>query len=265
MTVLHEILAAEKTVTNARDQLHEDTRSKFGKAENYFTGHIKTLTMLGDTQENKAIEEAARSEKELPTTVVTTLDYFLKFWAKAEDTLSLKNATNTKATADLVFRNEVVAKDIPVDELMGLEARLTDLRKLFVSIPTLDASKAWAVSTTAAAAGTWITTTPSVTTRTEKIMTPVVLYPATDHHPAQVEKVSTDKVIGTFETITTSGATTAIQKANVLAVVDDLITAVKQARIRANHVETVSAARLGTILKDLMLEPLLRAPVSNAV
>jgi len=265
MTVLHEILAAEKTVTNARDQLAEDTRNKFNKVENYFTGMVKTLAMIDDTPENQAAAQAARQEKELPTTVVATLDYFLRFWAKAENTLNLKNATNRNAIADIEFRGQTIAHNIPVDELMGLEIRLADLRKLFVLIPTLDASKEWAVAQTAPIAGTWDALHPQVTTKTEKIMTPVVLYPATDKHPAQVEKISTDKVVGTFTTTFTSGATTAIQKANVLAVVDDLITAVKQARIRANQVEVGRIDELGTMLSNLIMAPLLDAPSNNAV
>ncbi len=264
MTVLHEILAAEKTVTNARDQLVEDTRNKFNKAENYFTGMVKTLSMLGDAPENASIEAASRQEKELPTTVVATLDYLLKFWAKAEDTLHLKNATNTQALADIQFRGEQIARNVPVDELMGLEARLTDLRKLLVTIPTLDASRAWEIAGTAPIAGTWSTTTPQVTTKTEKVMTPVVLYAATQQHPAQVEKISTDKVIGTFTTSITSGATTAIQKANVLAVVDDLITAVKQARIRANQVPLANVSeKVGTVIAGLIMQPLFDAPSNN--
>jgi hypothetical protein len=264
MAQLHEILAAEKTAVNARDQLAKDTADKFAKGENYFTGFTKTLTLLGDDPANAQIEAAARQEKELPTTVVETLDYFLKYWASAEDLLATKNVTNTGAVADLEFRGNVIAYAVPVDELMGLEVRLSDLRKMATQIPTLDASKSWEQSTVAAQRGTWQAVQPVTTTKTEKVMTPVVLYAATDKHPAQVEKVMSDKTIGTFTQNNVSGATTAIQKARVIATLDELIIEVKKARTRANSVPVMSAS-IGRIIADLVMAPLFDAPENNIV
>lgn len=264
MTVLHELLAAEKTATNARDQLTKDTQDKFAKGDNYFAGFTKTLTLLGDDPSNSQIEAAARQDKELPTTVLTTLEYYLAFWAKAEDVLYRKNLTNTKAFATIEFRGKTIQENVPVDELMGLEARLGDLRKLATQIPTLDASKAWVQDTSAAQAGTWKTKTPGVTTKTEKITIPVVLYDATDKHPAQVKESTVDKIVGTFTQVHTSGATTAIQKANLLSVVDDLITAVKQARVRANAVPVIERD-IGNTIVSLLMAPLYEAPSGNQV
>lgn len=264
MAQLHEILAAEKTAVNTRDQLTKDTENKFAKGENYFTGFSKTLEMLGDNPSNSAIEAAARQDKALPTTVVATLDYYLARWANAEDVLFQKNKTNTAAIADLEFRGSVIATGIPVDELMGLEVRLSDLRKLMTQIPTLDASREWEPDVSAAQAGTWKAVNPQVTTKTEKKVTPVILYPATDKHPAQIEKVTEDVPVGTFTLSVISGATTAIQKANVIAVLDDLIIEVKKARTRANSVE-VQKVYIGKTLTDLVMGALTNAPANNAV
>lgn len=264
MPQLHEVLAAEKTATNARDQLLKDTGDKFGKGDNYFTGFNKTLKLVGDDPANEKIEQAARQDKELPTTVVTTLAYALNFWAKAEDVLASKNLTNTTALADLEFRGQLIATQVPVDELLGLEVRLGELRKLMTQMPTLDASKQWEVDQNAAQFGTWRTPTAQVTTKTEKVMTPIILVQPTDKHPAQVEKVMTDKVIGAFYTLNASGATTAIQKANVLAVLDDLIIEVKKARTRANSVE-VQLVDIGQRIVGLIMEPLYDTPVNNVV
>lgn len=263
MAKLHELLAAEKTATNTRDQLTRDTENKFSKGENYFTGFTKTLEMLGDDAANPKIEAAARQDKALPTTVVATLDYYLNQWSRTEDVLFQKNLTNTKALADLEFRGATIATNVPVDELMGLETRLSDLRKLATQIPTLDASREWAVDLSAAQPGTWKSVQPQITTKTEKVVTPVVLYAATDKHPAQIEKVTADKVVGTFTLSVISGATTAIQKANVLAVLDDLIIEVKKARTRANSVD-VEVVQIGETISDLILGALNNAPANNA-
>lgn len=262
---LHELLAAEKTATNARDQLAKETLDKFNKGDSYFSGFTKTLDLHdGETPNKDQIESAARQDKALPTTVLTTLDYFFQFWSKAEDVLYSKNVTNTKAVADLVFRDKVIAEKVPVDELMGLEVRLTDLRKLATQIPTLDASKDWEVDTKAAQGGTWKGVHPIKTTRTEKITVPVVLYAATKEHPAQVKESNSDKVIGTFTQSVVSGSTTAIQKANMLSVLDDLIIATKQSRTRANSVE-VQKVSIGKTITDLIMAPLLDAPINNQV
>lgn len=266
MAHLHELLAAEKTVTSARDRLFEDTENKFSKGDSFFAGFTKTLKLLEESADSEAIQDAARQDKELPTTVVTTMDYFLGYWAKAETLLQQKNVTNTTAVADLSYQGQVIAKRLPVDELMGLEVRLIDLRKLTLKMPTLDASKSWKLDASAAQDGTWRAVNPQVTTKTEKIEVPVILAQATDKHPAQVKVSTSDKVIGTFTMNTTSGATTAIQKANLLAVLDELIVEVKAARTRANSV-TVSDGidPIGKTIKAILMAPLLAAPVNNQV
>lgn len=259
---LHELLAAEKTALNARNQLLKETENKFGKGDNFFTGFTKTLKLHSDEPNNDKLEAAARQDKALPTTVVATLDYLLKFWASAEDLLFQKNLTNTKAIATLEFRGVPIKEGVPVDELMGLESRLGDLRALFTQIPTLDASREWEVDTQAAQSGTWRAIHPITTAKTEKTLKAFELAPATKEHKAQVEKLSEDKVIGTFTQDSRSGATTAIQKANVLAVLDELIIEVKKARTRANNVEVIPD-QIGKILVDLIMGTLNNVPANN--
>lgn len=265
MAQLHELLAAEKTVVNARDRLTEDTENKFGKGDNYFGGFTKTLELFGDDTTNAKLEAAARQDKELTTTVTETMDYFLNYWVKAEDVLYQKNATNTTAVANLMYKGVAIAEGVPVDELMGLEVRLTQLRKLATQIPTLDSSKAWVPDFNASQRGTWKAVQPTVTTKTEKVTIPVVLYPATEQHAAQVKESSIDKVIGAFTTHHTSGATTALQKANVIAILDELIVESKAARTRANSVPIVTVDPLATKIKDLIMAPLFSAPLNNQV
>lgn len=253
MSKLHEILAVEKTRVSAAQKLIADTHNKFGKFD-FFQGHEKTLKMIEDSPQNEAIENAARDVRNLPTTVSETLDYALDYWAKAEDVIFQKNRSNQYAVSDLFFRDTLVAKDVPVDELMGLESRLTDLRKVFEAMPTLVASTRWEVDAASGRHGAWVAEAPEVTTKTEKTTTPVVLYQATDKHPAQVKEVTSDKIVGTFTLRKTCGAATTWQKAESLAIIDELIVQIKQARMRANSVEANTAA-IGNVLKELILKP----------
>lgn len=175
----------------------------------------------------------------------------LKHWASSEDTQFKKNKANQLATADITLGSTVIA-DVPIDELMGLEARLTKLREVFQAVPTLDATKAWAPSQVKE--GVLKAVIDDVTTKTEKVVTPVVLYEATKEHPAQVKEVSRDEVVGTFTTTNFSGAVTSLQKANALERIDDLIGTIKKARMRANCQE-VPPAKIGDELAKYLLEP----------
>jgi hypothetical protein len=254
MAKLHELLAAEKTPTGAWNQLYEDTLKKFKNVSHFFDGHSKSLAMIEDSPANKDIEDQAREEKPVTTTVADTLEYALEIFGRAEDLQFQKNATNRKATATVMWRDTPLLSDMPVDELLGLEARLTKMRGLFAEIPTLDATKHW-VKTTELGPYIWSTKFSDHTTKTEKQITPVTMAPATDKHPAQVQAVQRDAVVGKFTTVKRSGAATAAQKAEAIKRVDELLVEVKQARMRANETEVVKGS-VAAILVPLLLEPL---------
>lgn len=253
MAALHELLAVEKTLSEQFKRLFQDTMQKFGKEE-YFQGHVKTLKMIAENPQNDAIERAAAENRELPTTVQETLEYLFASWAKAEDVVFQINVSNRSAVANLEFEGEVIAANVPVDELMGLENRLVELRKMLQAMPTLKAAVKWEDnSLISGRTGSWVTANKEVTVKTEKVMTPVVLHEGNDKHPAQVEKVVVDKAIGTFEVTKFSGAATSAQKAEVLTTVDSLIASVKQARMRANQVEA-SKDKIGSKITGLILK-----------
>jgi hypothetical protein len=254
MSKLHELLAAEKTPTGAWNQLYEDTLKKFKNPSHFFDGHSKALAMIEDSPANKAIEDQAREEKPVTTTVFDTLDYALDLFGKAEDLQYQKNATNRKAVGTVMWHGKPLLVDMPVDQLLGLEARLTKLRQLYAEIPTLDATKHWAPATNIGK-HVWATKFPEETTKTEKQTTPVVMHAATKEHPAQVAAVQKDVVVGKFTTTKRSGSATALQKAEALKRVDELLVEIKQARMRANET-AVESGRISDVLLPLLLEPL---------
>lgn len=253
MGKLHELLAVEKEKNNALNKLVADTHTKFKKFE-YFQGHVKTLKMIEDSAQNNVIEQSAYEDRQLPTTVHETLDYVFQFWKQAEDITFQKNKTNQHAVADIVFRDEVIAKDVPVDELMGLEVRLDTVRKVFDAMPTLPAGVKWEPDNASGRPGSWVAANKETTTKTEKTMVPVVLYEATDKHPAQVKESTVDKTIGSYTLLKRCGAATSAQKAECIALVDDLICCVKQARMRANSVQA-STDKIGQTIVDILMRP----------
>jgi hypothetical protein len=249
---LHELLAAEKTPTGAWNQLYEDTLKKFKNPAHFFNGHSKSLKMINESPENAATEDQNRDEKPVTTTVFDTLDYALDIFAKAEDLQYQKNKTNTKALGTVMWKGQPFLVDLPVDELLGLEARLTKLRQLFAEIPTLDATKSWIASNLR---DVWQVEYPEDTVKTEKVVVPVVMSPATEKHPAQVQAVGKDIVVGKFTLLKRSGEATAQQKADMLKIVDELMVEVKQARMRANETEAVTD-KIAHKITVLLLGPL---------
>lgn len=249
MAKLHELLAAEKTPTGAWNQLYEDTLKKFKNAAHFFEGHSKSLAMIEESPGNKAIEDQAREDKPVTTTVFDTLEYALDIFAKAEDLQYQKNVTNQRASGAVMWKGEVLLK-LPIDELLGLEARLTKIRQLLAEVPTVDATKRWE----SVGGHMFVTSSAEYTTKTEKQVVPVTLKEATKEHPAQVQAVAKDVVVGRFSTIRHSGAATALQKAEALKRIDSLLIEIKQARMRANEAEA-ETGRIAHVLVDLILEP----------
>lgn len=250
MTVLHELLAVEKHRNSQVDALITETTAKFGKYE-YFAGAIKTLKMVEDNPANATIEAAARTQMEVRTTVHETLDYIMDFWGNAEDVQLQKNLTNQDARGTIEI-DGLTLPPLPVDELLGLEVRLDKLRQLAKQMPTLNAAKEW--EALPERNGLHRTKNSEQTTKTEKVMYPVVLAPATDKHPAQVKEATRDNVVGTFSLLEYSGAATTEQKARFIERLDNLIAEVKKARMRANTTE-VKKAEIGAALKTWIMAP----------
>jgi hypothetical protein len=256
---LHALLAAERTVTEAAAKIFTETEAKMGKVATFFEGHTKNLRLIEDSPSKDAQEKAGTEVKALASTIPETLAYMLNYWGKAEDLLFQKNRTNQTAKANIEFNGVTIVSDVPVDELLGLEARLPKLRELIAKLPTLDASKEWDAKPDVRK-NMWQTRNLEVTTKTEKVFIPIVLAAATDKHPAQVKESTSDKVVGSFELSRQSGAITSRAKADALNAIDSLIAEVKKARARANEVEVVSGNIADALLK-VVFEPILNQKV----
>lgn len=252
MTRLHELLAAEKTPLAAWNALRADTEKKLKNVEHFFSGHERSLKMIEDSPASAVEEAKARESKALATTVSATLEFALGVWAKHENLQARKNTANRGAIGDIMWRGGKLVNGVPVDELMGLEVRLGQIRELIAAVPTLDATKHW-VSASHMGAHIWQLANPEETSKTEKIVVPVIMAPATDKHPAQVQAVAKDVNVGVFSTLRLSGACTAAQKAEALLRIDELITEVRQARVRANQIEVAETPDIAEPLLNLIL------------
>lgn len=259
MGKLHEILAAEKPAMEQAAVMVKGTKEKFGKVDHYFQGfqkNLKMITAADETQslQNAALENAAAQSKQLTTTVQEELTWMLEYWGRAEDLRFQKNVSNQKANADILWRGQVFIAAVPVEELLGLETRVAQLRDLAATMPTLDAATKWEPASIRGMRGAVKSEQPEKVSKTEKTFVPLELAPATKEHKAQVEKIAVDKVVGTFETLKFSGAATSEQKAYTLAIMDELLQEVRKARTRANTVDA-HTGKIASTLVALILSP----------
>jgi len=149
------------------------------------------------------------------------------------DVTAQKDFANCGAVADVIVEDNVLLEQVPVTFLLFLEKQLTDFRTILGKVPTLDASEEWKKDE---ALGLH-RTDPTKTTRTAKVQKPIVLYDATEEHPAQTQLLTEDVVVGTWETVKQSGALPADRKTAIQKRVEKLLEAVKFARETANSIE----------------------------
>lgn len=243
---LHQVIAVEQDHRKTTNKVLSETLDVF-KRPTVFQGFVKT---------EKPVREGAAvpppEHKKCDYTVGQKLHFLMDHFNKYMDTTYQKEIGNQEAKADVVLPDgTTLAKDLPVSFLLTLETRFTELREVFSNTPTLPVGVHYERAEDMGK-GFWITKYPTVTERTEKIVEPLVLYPADEHHPAQVDKITKDVKISEISTEYISGMITSREKADMLGRMDDLITAVKKARHTANTIKTPSD-KIADVFSDYIL------------
>lgn len=177
------------------------------------------------------------------------LNEFLSEFTAVVDAGATLDVANTVAKADVKVGETVLLADAPAPLLLTLEKQLLDLRTFISGLPVLDPATEWTWNPDAKA----FAATPTKTTKTEKVIVPVELAPATDRHPAQVQAVSKDEVIGYWSLIKFSGHMKGNDVKRLLDRVDNLLLAVKFAREEANAQTTVAPVRVGRAFANYLL------------
>lgn len=151
------------------------------------------------------------------------------------DVAVTREVGNTLARAAVVVDGATLLEDVPVGALLFLEQRLNEWRVLVEKCPTLDPAYRWEPDPNSQPG---VSKTPAITdNRTAQVITPVVLYEATDKHPAQVQALSEQKPVGVYTKHLFSGAMPRERRSQLLDRIDRLKTAVRYAREQANQQE----------------------------
>jgi hypothetical protein len=250
MPKLHEILAVESGLQTAAKKINEETIKTFGKKDEHFVEMVRDVKHFAEEDAKLDTNEA----KAMVTTVFDKLLYTVQPNVRALDAYMQKEATNQKAAADIIVGDAKLATDVPATVLLGLETKLTELRTVYEAIPTLAPGPTWEPDADRRkTGGVYRSVHPDVTFRTKKTMKPIIMAPATDHHPAQVQAIQEDVPVARITTQYWSGMITSAQKSDLLGRVDRLLRAVKRARQRANATE-VEKRTIGRELFDFIHE-----------
>lgn len=223
----NQIIAIEKGAKSRVDRAFTDIYKAIQKPAQ-FAGKTKKFEKINDDSpdlpdENIKVQVIASEVIEKASEVLA--DLF--------DVTATKDYGNTKAFADVTVDGTVIIEDAPVTYLLFLEKQLTDLHTFLSKIPTLDTSYEWKPD-----ANSKLHRSNAVKTqRTSKVQKGIVLYDATEHHPAQTQLITEDQLVGHWNTTELSGALPIPEKEEMLKRVEKLQRAVKSAREKGNSVE----------------------------
>lgn len=243
MAKLNQIIAIEKGV---KSRVYGELTNLFKTIQkgDLFNGISRSYQKLDDEGEDLPAEK-----KKVQLTASDALKRTESIVSELMDVTARKDWSNNTATADLVVDGETLVSDVPVTFLLFLEKQLTDIRKFVDTLPTLDSSEDWNQDANSGL----FKTPPTATHRTKKVAKPIVLYDATEHHPAQTQMVNEDVLVGHWHTVKESGALPAPRKQELIDKVEKLINAVKQAREEANSSEEVKAPNVGEAIFGYLL------------
>lgn len=178
------------------------------------------------------------------------LDEMGKTLADLFDIVGTREAGNATVTTDLSVGDVVIARDVPPGYLLFLEKQLNDLATVISKLPLLPPEEEWSWDDTT---GTWRSVVRE-THRTKKLPRAFEKAKATDKHPAQVEVVAEDLVVGIWSTVLYSGAFKADRVKQLLDRVEALRRAVKTAREECNSQE-VDEFKTGQAIFNYLLAP----------
>lgn len=221
---LNQVIAVEKGVK----QRNNDVGSELVKAVKkpaLFNGFAKKYKPLEENNEQFPPETL-----KVQMTTSQVLKDSNKVLADLLDVTATKDHANCNAKADVKVDGETLLKEVPATYLLFLEKQLTDMHTLVAEFPVLDASEEWALDENAGLYKTDV----SQTHKTKKVQKALVMYPATDKHPAQTQLITDDQTVGHWETVKMSGAMPLPDKTKLLEKIEKLQKAVKFAREEAN-------------------------------
>lgn len=208
-----------------------------------FNGFVKKYKPINEQSEvypEQRVKVQANAEDGLKAVIAGKVEL--------ADVIMQKDIANTFAKADIIVDGTVLFSDAPATFILWFEKQVEDLRTYVTALPTLDVGEDWTPDVNTGL----YKSEESQTHRTQKVQEPIVLYPATDKHPAQTQLLTKDVLVGFWDEVKVSGALPVPRKQAILERIEKLYRAVKTAREAANMAEA-PAVRVGEALYGTLL------------
>ena len=245
MAKLHEVLAIERGLQAVANKLTSESLKTLSK-DSLFKGQTRTLTHFSDEDAHLNGQE----HQSLETTVGENLDYLKKPWSEWVDAVASKDKANMEAAADVLIDGKVFIAQVPATTLLGLESKLSTLRGVLESIPTLPPGVSW-ITDSQEREGVYRSEHSTTSIKEVKDTEYRKVAEATEQHPAQVAGVNITKAVGKYEVKQQCGMMSPVEKAAHLERLDTIIKAVKKARARANE-QSVDPVDMGGAIFDFV-------------
>lgn len=243
---LNQVIAIETGVKKKSYEALTEAHKALQKNE-LFNGFNKTFTPKDDDPNSPLGERLPPENKKVQIKAKDLVESSVAGLTEFFDIAAARDWGNCEAKGDIVVDGTTILTAVPVSYLLFLEKQLNDLKTFVTKLPTLDPSETWSYD----ANQDLHAAPPAGTARTKKVVRPLVLYEATDKHPAQVKEVTEDLFSGTWTTLKYSSAFPVSKVNEMLRRVEKLQQAVKIAREQANSLE-VETKNVGKPLLDFL-------------
>lgn len=249
MGKLHETLSVIDSLQTQLKAILEEAKGTLANKEGLFKGIIVEQRSLAVSDDDKVEFPDAKEVSEVAENVPSKLQYVGNFLASFLDAEYQKDEGNRIAKADIVVDGDVLLSGVSAVTLLTLEHKLRAFRDVAASAKTYDPTRVW---------------TPAPNTPNVFEAPPVrkalkvaregaeIVVKESDKHPAQWRPVKIERIVATRETRELTGLISPLRKHKLLARIDAVIVAVKQARQRANEVE-VPGTKIGAPLIEYLL------------
>lgn len=240
---LSQILAIEKDTRQRCSTILKEVHRR-SNTPDAFGGFDRTYRPKND-EDTETLPSESRKVRH---TTNESLDEVRAALTELWDVSATRDYSNLNAVSDVTVDGITVLEGAPTTFLLFMEKQLENLRTFVGSLPELDSAEDWERDEEA---GLW-KSRPVQTHRTRKQAKPIVLYEATEKHPAQTQMISEDVHVGFWTTVKNSGGISRTRKQTLLRRINRLRGAVKQAREAANTVE-ITDAKVAEKIFDFVL------------
>ncbi len=240
------LIAIEQS-TKARGNALKSDLYKTAQKPALFDGTTKKYRPKDETGEKYPDEK-----KKVQHTAEALVDQVGSCLRDLFDVEATKDWANCEARADIVVGGHVLVESAPATFLLYLNKELTDLHTFVSKLPTLPDDEEWKRDD---AVGLW-RTAPVETVKTKKVDKALILYPhqpTTPPLPAQTQLVTSDEIVGYWESVKMTGAMAPADQKALLTRIQKLADAVRVAVAQANTAEA-PPRDAGSVLLKWMFE-----------